>query len=592
MRKQSFQSAPRQWSVINGPLVVLGQHKKCEGKCVLQAYDAPSLTTYSTHETGPPGGSGPPCETGPPAGSGPPSGTGPPCGNGPPGFTGLLKGNSTSLTTNMAEVVMMQLGLRKKLKHKSYKRNEEMKHYKPISPLGLLTAAFVLMLQSSAVFAAAGQLIGNRATLEYDVGGTPTFIGSSVTGNTAGAGSDTVFVEDRLVNIIVTEVNGASTSVAPGATAQVLEFTVTNSGNGTQDVLLAAKNRASTTVDPFGGAADTVTPTNVSVFVDSNNSGTPAADAYTAGVDIGIYIADLAPGDVRTVYIVSDIPGGLANDETAVMTLVAQVAAVVAGGAETAAADAGAGINNDDNGNISKAGADYCNVAATCDVALGVANDVADVIGILVDTDQIVFNDPAGGAAIDVDSGGTATDIASNGQSSDSGSYLVGAPILTVQKVAGSPIFDPVNGTSNPKAITGAIIPYTVTISNAAGAGVASLTEILDTLVASLAIEQQITSDGTTPLAGAGANDSIQIVVTGSVRTNNNTITYCDFLVAGADGCDVALAAGSLMTIDLATVTALAVDDLTSNGVTPDDYAAGELRANETVTIKFNAIVQ
>ena len=46
------------------------------------------------------------------------------------------------------------------------------------------------------------------------------------------------------------------------------------------------------------------------------------------------------------------------------------------------------------------------------------------------------------------------------------------------------------------------------------------------------------------------------------------------------------------MTIDLATVTALAVDDLTSNGVTPDDYAAGELRANETVTIKFNAIVQ
>ena len=76
---------------------------------------------------------------------------------------------------------------------------------------------------------------------------------------------------------------------------------------------------------------------------------------------------------------------------------------------------------------------------------------------------QNVFRDGVG----DITSAGV-TDIASNGQHSDTETLNVATAALTVRKTS-VVISDPVNGTTNPKAIPGAVIEYCVIVANGGG---------------------------------------------------------------------------------------------------------------------------
>jgi hypothetical protein len=332
--------------------------------------------------------------------------------------------------------------------------------------VGLLISGIFVLLGSTAVLADAGDTISNIATISYDVGTVgQTPIESSPTGNsTAGVGNGTAtdFVEDRLINFAVAEAGVVGYDVVSANAQDVaLQFTVTNSSNTTLDFLLAAID---TDLDTHNaGAADDIDATNIEVYVESG-----ATAGYQAAEDTAIYVDELAEGATSPIiYIIGDIPAGATNGQTAGYALVTQVAE---GGA---AATEGAAITNDDNGNTSPAGT-YSNGATN--VAAGVANDIADVVG----TVQTVFNDPAGANAEDEDSAG-AQDSAQNGQASDSDAYQVAAAALTVTKTS-AVTNDPVNGASNPKAIPGATIQYTLTIANAAGAGDADSVTITDNL--------------------------------------------------------------------------------------------------------------
>src|SRR5688572_24437713 len=81
----------------------------------------------------------------------------------------------------------------------------------------------------------AGTSINNRATVNYSVGGLAQApIESSPTGNVTpgvGAGVNTSFLVDNMINLSVSEVSGSATVVTPGMVGQVLAFTVANSGN-------------------------------------------------------------------------------------------------------------------------------------------------------------------------------------------------------------------------------------------------------------------------------------------------------------------------------------------------------------------------
>ena len=452
-----------------------------------------------------------------------------------------------------------------------------MKNFKLKRLLSLASVGLLAALHMPSVFAAAGTTIGNRATLTFDVGGTATVLESSLAGNTvtgATFGSDTVFTEDRLINFTVALTDLATIPVAPSSTLRVQTYTVTNNGNGTQDFLLAAINSVGG-LDPFGGNADSFNPTTTSVFVETVNAG------YVVGDDTDIFIDELAAGANITVYIVSTMPAvtlPLANGDVSVMTLVAQVAV---GGV---AATEGTAITNDDNGNTSPAGS-FSN--GTTAAGPGVANNVADIIT-GVGSEQIVFNDPAGAAANDVDSAGV-QDVVQNGQHADSGSYTVGAAELTVTKTS-AVLWDPVNGNSNPKAIPGAYVQYTVTIANAGTAGASGdLTTLSDVLVLT-DLDPDLIDGTAVPPAAAGAPESlagrgIRIDTSGTGRTTPAAGTsYCTG-AADADGCDYSGGVGGTLTITFTTIAAMPVE-----GAGP--YTAGELKPGESVVFVFNAIVQ
>lgn len=75
------------------------------------------------------------------------------------------------------------------------------------------------------------------------------------------------------------------------------------------------------------------------------------------------------------------------------------------------------------------------------------------------------------------------TDSANQGDFSALDSYQVSAASLTVSKIA-TVVSDPVNSTTNPKAIPGATVQYCVAIANGAGAATAQNVVVNDTLPA------------------------------------------------------------------------------------------------------------
>ena len=429
-----------------------------------------------------------------------------------------------------------------------------MKNFKLKRLLSLAFIGCLSTLSASTVFAAAGDTISNTATLTFDVGGTPTVLESSPTGNsTTGAtfGTATDFLEDNLINFTVATTDGASVPVALSATDQVLTFTVTNSGNGAQDFSLSAINAAIGDPDPFIPAdLDAFNPASFAIFVDSGNGG-----GYDV-LDTATYIDELAPLGVATVYIVSVIPGALANDDLAVMTLVAQVAAGDPAGATGAQ---GADITTDDTLNP----------------------DVTT-------TEENVFNDAAG----DLDSLGAA-DVIKNGQHSDTSSYIVGAAILTVTKTSAT-IWDPVNGAlaNDPKAITGAYTQYTITVANDALAGASGdLTSLGDTLVGTTLDPNLLSTTAGLPIVApgdyeGGAGTAFRIDTSGTGRNaalnaSTSSTNYCtgDAADGDGDGCSSAI---------LIDFTALESMDAEATGT---GYLAGELKPNESVVIVFNVII-
>jgi len=219
------------------------------------------------------------------------------------------------------------------------------------------------------------------------------------------------FVVDRRIDMTLTPVPVALVSVTPGTAGNLIAFTLTNTSNAALDFSTAVANRANGTADPYGGATpDGFDSTNAS-FADNNNS-----SAYESGTDTSAIVTNLAPDTARLVFVVSSIPGGQASGTVAVVTLTA-----------TATELGGAALSQ-------SAGAD---VAATV---------------------QTVFADGAGD-----------TDAVRDAAFSDSSGFLVQGATVTVTKTE-AVLSDPINGGTNPKHIPGAIVEYTVTVANAAGA--------------------------------------------------------------------------------------------------------------------------
>ena len=549
MRRLNQQFVLRHRPAQFGPFVVSGPNKNIsrnrDGPLIFHTRDGPIFVT------GPPGGTGPPTGTGPPDGTGPPGGTGPPLNKGSPHGTGPPYKQTPGMQTRQNR----QQGQHKNI---SQIRRETMKKVKPIRLLSLLLAGSFGLMQAPSVFAAAGVPIGNTATINYEVGGaTQTEIESAPgAGNStpgAGAGTATEFVEDRLINFTVTR-GGSTGQVTPGATLQWTEFTVDNTGNATQDFLLAGFNNGDGIADPQGGNADSFDATagTIQTFVESN----PVPDGFQPATDTAIFIDDLAAGAQATVYVVSTIPlddsGGntLVNGDVAVMTLVAHAAESGAG--------QGAAITNDDNSHTSPGG-DFSGVT----VNPGIAVTNPDGAG----TMETVFGDADGTQ----DGTGTGDpDTQYNAQHSDDNSYTVQSAALTVTKTSIA-LWDDINANNNPKSMPGGYVRYTIIIENT-GTVPADLTTIVDDLAPLLDIDPDLGSGNLANDPEAGVGNTGQSF---RMTHSNGASAFCT-AAADADTCSYAPAGpGGTVTIDIGTV--MGPDATLANG--------------DTMTVIFNAIV-
>ena len=295
---------------------------------------------------------------------------------------------------------------------------------------GIALSAFGATSAAFAAGTASGSTISNTATVSYSVGG----VGQPTVSNTPNT-----FVVDRKVVFRVDETAPvATTTVAPGQTAAVTTFTVSNTSNATMDFGLAITQQA-------GGAGahsntDNFDVTAPGLFADTNGNGT-----YEAGTDLAITFLDEVLADTsRTVFVVANVPAGRLTGDVAAVTLTGQARDGGVAAVQGAISASTAGANT--------AGVD----TVLADTAYDALNAASDGLGVAKDD------------------------------------YTVLTAALTVNKV-NRVIEDPINtiaggNAANAKMIPGATIEYCIIIANGAGGGTATGISVSDPVPATLSI--------------------------------------------------------------------------------------------------------
>lgn len=214
-------------------------------------------------------------------------------------------------------------------------------------------------------------------------------------------------------------------------------------GSTLQAVTYTVSNQTNDTIDvlltseQLGGDDFNVTGA-ITYYLDDGNGVFDAGDTVITSID------DLAEDETVVVHAVANIPGTVVTGDVADLVLIGQAANSATG------------------------------VAFTNDS--GDADDAATV--------QNVFADGAG----------TGTgDVAGDGYHSDTDRYEVAAADITVTKTS-TVLWDPINGSTNPKAIPGAVLEYCIAVANASGGADATSVAISDTIPANLSYYDSLVS--------------------------------------------------------------------------------------------------
>ena len=169
------------------------------------------------------------------------------------------------------------------------------------STLALL-AALALPMQAKAAGTRAGSTISNTASASFDTGGGTTTVDSNRID----------LLVDELLDVTVASGNPGDVPTTPGATGQVLTFSVTNSGNGAEAFGLSAVANA-------GG--DDYDPVVTQIYLDNGDglfdSGTDTL--YTAGAND----PSLDPDQSVTVFVLATTPGSTADGHRGIVSLAA-----------------------------------------------------------------------------------------------------------------------------------------------------------------------------------------------------------------------------------------------------------------------------
>ena len=407
-----------------------------------------------------------------------------------------------------------------------------------LAPLAvLIVAGFALgtSQQALAVGTLSNTTITNTANMTYAVGGV---------GQTAIPSNAVSFVVDNKinVNVITTDVS-PGVSAVPGQVAATplpnppayLTFTVTNTGNTAQDFILSNTNPAIGATSPFGGTTEFAV-SSCRTFIET---------AGGAGLQIGAdleatYLNDVAADGSATVYLVCNTPLTATNGQDAVVGLIAQAV--------------------DATGSVGSPSAAYTVAQLTAaNTQLGVEIVAADGVG------------------------SEAGDVARDTKFSARSAYIVQTATLSVVKSV-TTLCDPFNGVASPKNIPGAMVLWTITVTNT-GSASATLATIADVLNGSTTQDPNLvvptnaaTCSSATGVPASAEGRGFRIVSSVGARPLGGQAAT-GYMTGAADGDGATFASPNL-----------AMDFLTALPA-GSGYTAGELKAGESATVTFNVTV-
>ena len=326
--------------------------------------------------------------------------------------------------------------------------------YKSKFMKGLMGASALTLLSTGSAFAAgttAGTDVDNTFSLNYSVGAVP----QDEINNDA---TPTTFKVDRLINVTVAT-GTAVVNVSPNQENAVLDYTVTNNGNGDQAYFLSIEQAAGDTLD---SEAPTATGTDITY---STDGGTTYVTYDPASPPV------LAPDDTILVRVTQDIPSQ---------------------------AD---GADDGDQ-------ADIYLVAQTRDAVTPFGLTAEDTDGNDAATEENVFGDEAGPSTVD---------DAEDGEHSSSATYLVASADIDATKEVSvvNDAYDstcPTIGTfSYPVAavpdaynVPGACVQYVIRVTNDASATATAIT-LTDDLPDNLVFREAVLSGSLTGSLSAPA---------------------------------------------------------------------------------------
>lgn len=291
---------------------------------------------------------------------------------------------------------------------------------KRITRFGVTAGVLAVAAGTASPAFAAGTTAGSTITNNVTV----SFQVGGVNQNNVTASNS--FTVDRKVNFTVAEDGTATTQVSPGQTSAVTTFVVTNTSNAPLDFALAATNRSGGTAEH--GGTDNFDVSNIRMYQDTNNNG-----SYDSGTDTLITYLDQVAADASIrVFVLADVPLGRSTNDVAGVRLTGTASEATAAGSLGATVTQTAGANT------------------------------AGVDTVFADTNA---------------NGNTARD----GIHFDEDDYTILAANLTATKTS-RVISDPLNGTTNPKLIPGAVVEYCISVANAAGSASATNVAISDNL--------------------------------------------------------------------------------------------------------------
>lgn len=179
------------------------------------------------------------------------------------------------------------------------------KHHQLLLPSSTALALAIALLSPSQAYAAgtrAGTTISNTASASYDTGGGPQTIDSNRVDLRV----------DELLDVTVATGNPSDVPTTPGATGQVLTYTVTNTANGQEAFGLS-------TIANVGG--DDYDPVVTQLYIDNGDGVFDASTdtLYTPGANDPV----LNPDQSARIFVLSTTPGAVTDGNRGIVTLVA-----------------------------------------------------------------------------------------------------------------------------------------------------------------------------------------------------------------------------------------------------------------------------